>query len=156
MVAKPYRTKINKGRMAGLSSRSTGWQLVGVTVIVFGALILLNLPHRNPITRSASTPVIVREGLMVKGSGGAVYLFRGYTLHRIINPTPAQQAEAQQVDDTFLARYGCGEPVDQNGRGLNPLDDVELAGRDCGIGWRNLVVDPCISGSWAKGGSNRS
>jgi hypothetical protein len=117
-VAKPYKTKINKDGMAGLSPRSTGWQLMGVIIIVSGVLILLNLPQRKSAVRSASTPVIVREGLLVKGSDAEVYLFLGYTLHRIINPTPAQQAEAQQVDDSFLARYGCGEPVDQYGHRL--------------------------------------
>lgn len=111
-----FKSRINRnGVIKPLPGRGWG-QFIFLMVVGLGLLLLLNLPGRNLSPSPDSTPVIVRDGLMVKGSGPELYLFKGFTIHQIINPTPDQQARAQRVDDAFLGQYTCGEPVDRTGR----------------------------------------
>ncbi len=90
--------------------------IIGGVVVVLGMLIfLINLPGHNATPSPASTPIIVRDGLVVTGTGPELYIFKKYTLHQLISPTLTQQAQAQPVADNFLAQYAHGQPVDQNG-----------------------------------------
>jgi hypothetical protein len=63
----------------------------------------------------------VHDGLIVTGNGSKFYLFKNYILHPLSNPTLEQQAQAQWVEDDFLARFNCAEPVDYKGRSLTEL-----------------------------------
>jgi hypothetical protein len=84
-------------------------------------LLLINLPLRRAGVGGAPAPVIVREGLIVQGSGPELYIFKDYTLHPLTNPTPLQRSQAQQVTDSFLGRYTHGELVDAQGQPVAPV-----------------------------------
>lgn len=124
-MTQSYRKKKNYSGGAATRPPHRNWGLlVSVTLLVLGTLILLlNLPgpHRVP----DATPILVHDGLIVTGSGSTFYLFKNYVLHPISNATPEQQAQAQWVDDDFLARFNCAEPVDYQGRPFTQLPAPE-------------------------------
>lgn len=124
-MAKSYREKKKNIGGAATSPPHRNWGLLAsVALLVLGILtLLLNLPgpHRVP----DSTPILVHDGLIVKGSGPKLYLFKNYSLHQISSPTLEQQAQAQWVEDDFLAQFTCAEPVDYKGRALKEAQAQE-------------------------------
>jgi len=94
------------------------WRLlIGLAAAILGMLILLlSQSGLDAAPTSVSTPIIVRDGLVVRGTGPELYIFKKRALRQIISPTLVQQERAQQVSDSFLERYAHGEPVDPQGR----------------------------------------
>lgn len=91
-------------------------RFIGIIVVMLGvAILLINLSGQNTTPTHPSTPVIVRDGLVVTANGLEFYIFKKYTLHKITKPTPYQQTQAHFVADAFLTQYTRGEPVDALG-----------------------------------------
>lgn len=106
---------------------SQNWGIVlGIIGMGLGLFtLLISLPLRHTGIREESTPVIIREGLIVQGSGPELYIFKNYTLHPLANPTSLQRSRAQQVEDSFLNRYTYDEPVDAYGQAAAPRSGPE-------------------------------
>src|SRR5262245_27587255 len=105
-----------KQKPVSLSSQTWG-VILGAMGVGLGLFILLvSLPSRSVAVGIAATPVIVREGLIVKGSGPELYILKDHKLHQLASPTPRQSAQAQPVADSFLGRYAHGIPLDSQGR----------------------------------------
>ncbi len=138
-----------KHNVAGVATRlpRRKWGLLaGVALLVLGILILLlNLPGPHHVANSTS--ILVRDGLIVKGSGPTFYMFKSYRLHPISSPTPAQQAQAQRVEDDFLTQFACAEPVDDKGELLKELQTQEN-GQLCPPHWVTTTSPASALAQW--------
>jgi hypothetical protein len=134
------------------------WKLViGVVVVVLGLFILLlNFSGRTATPRSVSTPIVVRDGLIVKGTGPELYLFKKYALHQIVSPTVDQQAQAQPVTDDFLAQYAHGEPVDHNGLSISPVSNDSQQFPSRLVWWGLGGVIFLLGGGWLLAQTSQS
>jgi len=134
------------------------WKLViGVAVVVLGLFILLmNFSDRPATPRSVSRPIVVRDGLIVKGTGPELYLFKKYALHQIISPTVDQQAQARPVTDDFLAQYAHGEPVDRNGLSISPVSKDSQLFPVRLLWWGLGSVIFLLGGGWLLAQTSRS
>lgn len=91
--------------------------LISAAVIVLGLLILLiNLPGHSVVAARQTIPLVIQDGLIVKGNGPELYVFKRYTLHRLLEPSAEQQRQARPMPDDFLSGYRQGEPLDRNGQ----------------------------------------
>jgi hypothetical protein len=109
---------------------SQKWGLVlglGAAVILGLLLLLFNLPLQSFSREISLSPITIREGLIVKGSGPDLYSFKRYRLHRLVNPTPQQRAQAQQVPDSFLSQHSLSAPIDAQGEPVAGLQEDHLA-----------------------------
>lgn len=114
-----FRARTYPHGVATLSSHADWRLLIVITVAILGLLILLlTLTRPTEAGVLTATPMVIRDGLIVKGSGPTLYLFKRYMLHQIVTPSESQQKLARRVKDDFLRQYSCGEPVNAAGQPL--------------------------------------
>lgn len=102
----------------GISSGRTLAQILIVFVVL---LILDNIPMNEHgiglahLTRDRP-PIVIQEGMLLQGSGPAVYLLEDHQLRRISSPEAYQvyfqsRRTINQVEDRLLAQFGQGRPI---------------------------------------------
>jgi hypothetical protein len=121
-----FGNESNKEKTAMISQK---WGLLlGLSVVILGLLLLwLNLPLQSFRREISSSPVTIREGLIVRGSGPDLYIFKRYRLHPLISPNPTQVAQAQPVSDSFLSQHSLGSPINAQGEPVPGLREDHLA-----------------------------
>lgn len=107
----PVPSDTGKGRTQG--------QILIILVVV---ILLLNVPisYRGiGLIQSIpdATPVVIREGMILKGSGPEIYVLENYKLRRFDSPDVfsyfAQQyhLSVQLLDDQLLTQFESGRPI---------------------------------------------
>lgn len=100
---------------------SSGRTLAQILIVFVVLLILVNIPineygfglaHLAPDSPS----IVIHEGMLLQGSGSAVYLMEGHKLRRISSSEAYQvyfqhRRTVNQVDEKLLAQFGQGRPI---------------------------------------------
>jgi hypothetical protein len=91
-----------------------------IFIILVVLLVLVNIPFNNYSTGLAqlmphSTPIVIRDGLLFKGSGPEIYVVDNYTL-RQVSPEALKEffshyRKINRVEDSLLQQFKHGPPI---------------------------------------------
>lgn len=97
-----------------------GRSLAQIVVVMLVLLMLVNIPFNNYRTGLAqllpqSNSVVIREGLLLKGSGPEVYRVEDYKLRRIASPEIFtryfNRNRIVTVEDSLIEQFAQGRPI---------------------------------------------
>lgn len=99
---------------------TTGRSLGQILIVLLVALVLVNIPIRYGGTGLAqsmprSTPVIIYDGVLLKGSGPEIYIVEDHKLRWIGSPEAFgyyfRQHDVYVVEDSLLESFGKGQSI---------------------------------------------
>jgi hypothetical protein len=100
-----------------------GRSLAQILVVLVVLLMLVNIPFKNDSAGLAqlkpdARPLVIRDGMLLQGSGPEIYLLDDHRLRRISDPEALDSffrrtRKITVVDDSLLAQFGQGPPVRQ-------------------------------------------
>jgi len=105
---------------ASQSGPNMGRSLGQIFIILVVLLVLVNIPFNSYSTGLAqlmpqSTAIVIREGLLFKGSGPETYVVDNYKLRQVspeaMNEFFGHYRKINTVEDSLLQQFGQGPPV---------------------------------------------
>lgn len=102
------------------SGPNMGRSLGQILIIMVVLLVLVNIPFNSYSAGLAqlmpqSTSIIIRDGLLLKGSGPEIYVVDNYKLRQIspgaLKVFFSRNRQINTVEDSLLAQFGQGPPV---------------------------------------------
>jgi hypothetical protein len=101
-------------------SPAMGRSLAQILIVLVVLLVLVNIPFANLQAGLAqlvphNSAMVIRDGLLLQGSGADVYVLQDYKLRLISSPEAFRHyfdvPGITTVEDSFLEQFGRGQPV---------------------------------------------
>lgn len=98
----------------------TGRSLAQILIVLVVLLAVVNIPINQlgfglAQLETETTPIVVRDGLILQGSGPELYVLDDHKLRLITNPGASGRYfrlnRVRTVDDRFLEQFGQGRPI---------------------------------------------
>jgi hypothetical protein len=101
-------------------SPNMGRSLAQILIVLVVLLVLVNIPLNNLRAGLVQlvphdSAMVIRDGLLLQGSGAEIYVLQDYKLRWISSPEALQRYfdvnSISTVEDGFLDQFGRGEPI---------------------------------------------
>jgi hypothetical protein len=98
----------------------TGRSLAQILIVLVVLLVLVNIPINQlgfglAHLETETTPIVIYDGMLLKGSGPELYLLDDHKLRLISNPMASGRyfrlQNVRMVEDRFLEQFGQGLPI---------------------------------------------
>ena len=102
------------------SQFNTGRSLGQILIVLVVLLVLVNIPLNYGFgvaqLKPNSAPVVVKDGMLLKGSGPEIYVLENHKLRWISSPESfnryfSQYRRINLVEDRLLQRFDQGQPI---------------------------------------------